>query len=239
MNRPLPYENQIIGVFLYALGYAEAARVAREGAAPTSDRPLTLNLFQQTPLDSAFSDLVVGRDQCLVIEFKRSAAEFAAERGKDRATLRNALVASPAFKTQSAHGHHVVYARPSEHGVELRCCTYLDVLGLLDPPKLDRGSAEAMVRVLVDPKPGTKIGLAPPDMVTYLDRLRRLRAEQVGTGGRAGTEAWLGLARGADGLKAVVASSLDALLGLDLDRGPTQTQELPEPERNRGMDLGR
>lgn len=57
-------------------------------------------------------------------------------------------------------------------------------------------------------------------MLAYLHRLRALRSEQIGAGGRGADETWLGVARGADGLTAVTATSLDALLGFEREPTP-------------------
>lgn len=64
-------------------------------------------------------------------------------------------------------------------------------------------------------------------MLAYLHRLRALRSEQIGAGGHRADETWLGVARGADGLTAVTATSLDALLGFERE---------PTPDRDQGMD---
>ncbi|SJZ61787.1 hypothetical protein [Novilysobacter spongiicola] len=225
MTTAIPYENQLIGAFLYALGYADARYAAQHAsgalaAAPMS--PMAVNLFQQTPLDCAFSDLVIGREQCLVLEFKRSPAELGSETRKHRAACCKAFAQDKALRALSRHGHFVVYGQHAEAGVDLRLCLYLDVLGLTEPVKLDRGSARFLVDHLARPTPPAKprLGLKPAAMVTYLDHLRRLRAEQIGSAGRIGTERWLGLARDGAGLKVVAAHSIEALLGLDIDRAP-------------------
>lgn len=46
----IAYENQLLGAFIYALGY-ESGRTGK---------PLPVNLFQQTPLDGTFGDLIAG-----------------------------------------------------------------------------------------------------------------------------------------------------------------------------------
>lgn len=45
----LPYENQLIGAFVFALGHS----VGRRPRGPSS-KPFSVNLFQQTPLDGEF-----------------------------------------------------------------------------------------------------------------------------------------------------------------------------------------
>lgn len=57
----LAYENQMLGGFIFQLGYAS-------GAAGT---PVPVNMFQQTPNDGCFGDLVAGNARCLAIEFKK------------------------------------------------------------------------------------------------------------------------------------------------------------------------
>ena len=228
-----PYENQLIGAFVYALGFEVARRAAARGDDPGA-AAMPVNLFQQTPLDAAFSDLVLGRERCVVIEFKRSLEALATEQGKDRAPLRAALAADQAFRQASMLAHHVVYASLASGDVDLRGCLYLDVLGLTKPPKLDRGPARAMIHHLADPASTLTFGLPGDAMGRYLDRLRRLRAEAVGTGGRRASEAWLGIARGGDGLRIVTAPSLDALLGLDRDAAPVRDADLHDLAPARG-----
>ena len=57
-----PYENQIIGSFIYFLGFA----AGRRGEV----RSAILNLIQQTPLDPTFGDFVGGFDRCVAINLK-------------------------------------------------------------------------------------------------------------------------------------------------------------------------
>lgn len=213
MTPALPYENQLIGAFLYALGSADATYARRDAAATDAPAAMVLNLFQQTPLDATFNDLVAGRERCVVIEFKRSAHALDEERLKRKSTLRTALRSEPTFRTSSLRGHVVVYGHVDGKAVDMRLCTYLDVLGLAEPVKLDRGSGYALAVHLAHPSPTKAIGLEPEPMLDYLERLRELRAEQVGAGGRQARETWLGIARNAKGLVTVTASSLEGLLG--------------------------
>lgn len=69
----MPYENQLLGAFLYALDYHGGQRRAVPAAA---------NLLQQTPLDQVFGDLIVGASRCLALEFKRDKGALAGERRK-------------------------------------------------------------------------------------------------------------------------------------------------------------
>lgn len=239
MKGVLPYENQLIGSFLYALGYADASHRARSCASGSQPAPMMVNLFQQTPLDATFNDLVVGRERCLVIEFKRSAAALAEERAKDRPALRAALAKEAVFYNACLCGHVVLYGRVAADAVDMRLCTYLDVLGLTNPVNLDRTCARKLAVHLANPVPDKPIGLAPAAMLEYLGRLRALRSEQIGAGGRRADETWLGVAHGADGLVAVTATSLDALLGLEREPAPSQDRGMDRQiERDRSRDLG-
>ncbi len=66
----IPYENTLIGYFLYLLGY----RASEEGYAISKMSP---NLLQQTPLDKTLGDLMLNTDsRYILIEFKRSHKEI-------------------------------------------------------------------------------------------------------------------------------------------------------------------
>lgn len=82
---------------------------------------MLVNLFRQAPLDATFNDLVVGRERCLVIEFKRSAASLAEERAKNRTALRAALIHDTAFYNACLCGHVVLYGRVAVGGWTSAC----------------------------------------------------------------------------------------------------------------------
>lgn len=231
----LPYENQLIGAFLYAVGYASGQRANAGSAAP-----LPINLLQQTPLDRTFSDLVLGRERAFVLEFKRSQQEVAGEREKWDPDRLAQFRANQRIQALSAKGHLVVYGKPQPEGIALRLCCYLDALGLASPVKLNRGSAQKLVETLYPTSPSEPFdfGLAPRDLLSYLDALRELRRKRTSIGGRATTEsAWLAVSQSKDGFHYHVADSLERFLELDRSAEPTLTHE---PERESpGMDLGR
>ncbi|HDX0901925.1 TPA: hypothetical protein RNS95_004326 [Stenotrophomonas maltophilia] len=67
------YENQLIGAFIFAMGYLAGERGYGN---------MVLNLYQQAPLDSIYGDLFVGDAQCVAIEFKRRLSDRDDERKK-------------------------------------------------------------------------------------------------------------------------------------------------------------
>lgn len=79
----LPYENQLIGVFLYGLGAAAALHQGE--SLPMTD---AVSLLQQTPLDQSLADVLLGRaSRAYLIEFKRRAAG-----AKDEIEKRDAIL---------------------------------------------------------------------------------------------------------------------------------------------------
>lgn len=72
----IPYENTLIGYFLYYLGHT----VAKHGLPLSYVSP---NLLQQTPLDHAIGDMMMKVDsKYLIIEFKRENKYINSERKK-------------------------------------------------------------------------------------------------------------------------------------------------------------
>lgn len=77
------YENQLIGAFIFAMGYVAGQRGYKN---------MVLNLHQQTPLDSIYGDLFAGDAKCVAIEFKR------------KFTNRSHLSAGQADSRRKSHG---------------------------------------------------------------------------------------------------------------------------------------
>ena len=227
-----PYENQLIGAFVFALGQQHGRRFPAADASAFS-----LNLFQQTPLDRAYSDLIVGRDRCLVLEFKRTRAEVASERAKWSDAGLEAFRSDRVLLATAPLAHLVLYGCTDRDTVCLKACTYLDVLGLAPDVKLERFAPERLIKHLLDVEDGTArpIGLAPDALMRYLDFLWRARHAQGESTGGPAQGAWLGVAHGAGGLRIVAARSLGHLLG----RGRGLTQELERRRTERKLDRDR
>ena len=229
----IPYENQLIGAFLYAAGYAG-------GLSARSDNPsapMPVNLLQQTLLDRSFSDLVVGHQRCFVLEFKRSLKELAEEKAKWNSGQLAQFGGDKILKSQSKRGHLVIYGRPGPGTIELRVCFYLDILGLTTEPHLDRMSAQRLIEKLHGLASAEKVdyGLPPAQLLAYLEVMRTLRRKQGSAGGRSPKEsAWIGVAVDEDGFSYRSADSLDELFGLDL--ALEQEQEPDHEPSSPGME---
>jgi hypothetical protein len=204
-----PYENQLLGAFLYALGYQGGRR---------RTAPVAANLLQQTPLDQVFGDLVVGATRCLALEFKRNERALADERRKWPEGSLRAAWADSNVRHVSASAHLVVYAEPTASGVELRGSPYM--FCMLPPlPRPVHLSMSSMIEAIhgEPDAPGLALGMPPDALLQYLHRL--LEYKRRSSGGRAGAEAaWLAVVQKGDSFQLVTASSLDHLLEPTRDR---------------------
>ncbi|WP_282295746.1 hypothetical protein [Stenotrophomonas sp. PS02289] len=220
-----PYENQILGAFIFALGI----ECGRTGTF------MPANLFQQTPLDGTFGDLVVGADWCVALEFKREEGTVDSEKGKWSSEALLAFQTDTLLVAASHKAHFLCFSRPSEDGIDLFAMSYASALGLR-ASKTELG-CERLIKGLVQlvgdttPEANKRIGLPPDALEAYLRKLASYRKK--GGGGREAT--WLAVAKSGDGLKIRTSSSLEQLLehrqalvrshdqqrGRSLWRGPT------------------
>lgn len=232
----LPYENQLIGAFVFALGRS----VGRKSNDPSS-KPFSVNLFQQTPLDGEFSDLILGDERCLVIEFKREPGTLGTESEKWGAAAIARFVSDESARKASIRAHLVVYGQTTESSVDLRFCFYADVLNATQQPNLNRGSASDVINRLVNPAPKVeeRPGLPPGDLMRYLDALHALRKGGDARKGSGGS-AWLGVTEGKAGFRIVAAASLEQLLGHEIEPGQQYDRTLErDRENDRGHGFGR
>lgn len=200
-KRRSPYENQVIGAFIYALGFVGGQRAAG---------PMPVNLFQQTPLDKTFGDLVVGSTHCLVIEFKREALDLASERKKWTDTALRTLAKTEKLLHASWFAHRVVYARPAGAEIELRYCHYLDVLKIKNF-NTDRGSAQILIDEVCGAARGKPLGAEANDVEVYLRWMAALKTGDADER-KASSSAWLAVAQSEHGLQYLAAGSLAELL---------------------------
>jgi hypothetical protein len=173
---------------------------------------------------------VIGRDRCFILEFKRSLDKVATEKSKWGAKELAYFQANKPLQLESMCGHLVVYGQPSQEGVGLRVCFYLDALGLTREPTLDRGSAQRLIDKLhgVVQTDKLEFGLPPRQLLAYLKALRILRHGKESSGGRSSKEsAWVGVAKNGDAFVYRTANSLGELLGIE---------PAPEPEPERNLD---
>jgi hypothetical protein len=227
-----PYENQLIGAFLFQLGRMTP-----------KDQTTAINLFQQTPLDRAFGDLVVGTHRCFVLEFKRNSKQVAMEARKW--TERGLQELLDGHLDHSRKGHFIIYGLLTGDTVDMHMCGYLNALN--PAKKLEGVPADTIIRQLAlgvfsqehqttEPASAARPdGLAPNEMVAYLKWLRTARRKDEKAESTGGREAWLGVATSDKGMLYVAADSLNSLL--QIDRSLEREREL-QIERSRSRDLG-
>ncbi|WP_414491516.1 hypothetical protein [Stenotrophomonas maltophilia] len=195
-----PYENQLLGGFIYALGI-ECGRTGK--FMPT-------NLFQQTPLDSTFSDLVVGAQWCYAFEFKREEDSIQTELDKWPRDGLSAFASNRKLLQASYQAHVLCFGRPINDGLDLICTPYPCALGL--SKRRHEAPYEAYIKRLVAgigaPADAPGYGLPPASLEAYLRILASYRKEGAG----AKASAWLAVAQNGNGLAIRTASSLQELV---------------------------
>ncbi|MBB4758413.1 hypothetical protein XarjCFBP7653_05925 [Xanthomonas arboricola] len=211
-----PYENQILGAFVFALG----VECGKTGTF------MPANLFQQTPLDGTFGDLVVGAEWCLALEFKREKGTVDSEKAKWSKKALQAFETDTLLMAASRKAHLLCFSRPKADGIDLFAVSYASALGLgtskveLECDRL----IKSLVHLVGDTIPATKkkIGLPPDELEAYLRKLASHRKQ--GGGGREAT--WLAVAKSSGGFKIRTSSSLEQLVESQhtLARSPTQQQ---------------
>lgn len=199
----IPYENQLLGAFIYALGY-EAGR---------NQQSVPVNLFQQTPLDSCLGDLIVGGARCLAIEFKRRRSDLRSERNKWRADFGKWINERPELINTSCKSHFVCFGDHGDSEVKLSLARYLQAYN--DMENVVALPAGEAVKHLAKPSlPGKQPawGVDGPALLSYLEAIRVFRKTE---GGRSGvySATWLTVCASNSGYQILAAPSLEALLG--------------------------
>ncbi len=210
-----PYENQILGAFVFALG-VECGKAGRY---------MPANLFQQTPLDGTFGDLVVGAEWCLALEFKREEGTIDSEKEKWSKEALQAFESDTLLKVASRRAHLLCFSRPKSDGIGLFAVAYASALGLgkskgeIECHQLIQG----LLHLVGDQSPEgkKKIGLPPDELEAYLRKLASHRKQ--GGGGKGAT--WLAVAQSGDSLKIRTASSLEQLLEPLQERARSHAQQ--------------
>nr|WP_161578745.1 hypothetical protein [Stenotrophomonas rhizophila] len=205
-----------MGAFIFALG----VECGKTGTF------MPANLFQQTPLDGTFGDLVVGADWCMALEFKRQEGTIDSEKEKWSEEALWAFETDRLLMIASRKAHLLCFSRPTNDGVGLFSVNYASALGL-GTTKVEFECdhlIQGLVRLAGDTSPETskKIGLPPGELEAYLRKLASYRKQ--GGGGREAT--WLAVAKCGDGFKFRTSSSLEQLLEprQALARSPDQQQ---------------
>ncbi len=210
---PVPYENQIIGAFIFAMGHVSGR--LRPGSLTAA------NLLQQTPMDPTFGDFVAGYELCVAIEFKRTQDELPSEVEKwDEKGLATYL-SRPDLLQIAEQGHLVAFFEPEDRTIFT--CSYPTAL-------VPRGSFIAIdaMQVIEELCAGATRGVSPLLLEPYLLEVARLRkgtppAEDESedsrsgvAGGRLKSKPWLAIAHDANGdFSLRTATSLAELLSLD------------------------
>lgn len=226
-----PYENQLIGAFLYALGY----HGGQHNAAATS-----VNLFQQTPLDQSFGDLIVGASHCLALEFKRDERLLETERDKWSEDGFATAIKAPEMARIAIRAHFVVYPKPAASKLELICNRYAKYM-LPAVSQFRAIPAMALIRAIHAGEQDAQgsVGVSPAELERYLQYLSTFRRPT--SGGREGsTGSWLAVAQKRDGFQLMTASSLTQLLEPRREYVPEPERRPPFRERNhdRGHEFG-
>lgn len=200
-NVGVPYENQLLGAFVYALGYESGQR----------STAIPVNLFQQTPLDGTFGDLVAGSELCLALEFKREKGTIESEKAKWPERSIDLFLNDQDMIAASRKAHLLCYGRPDLGGVEISGMLYAHALGLAGDPKEYAGATiiHTLVSLAISPDASKDIGLSPDSLERYLRKLASYRKK--GAGGKRST--WLAAVYVDGSLKIRTAASLSMLLG--------------------------
>jgi hypothetical protein len=234
------YENQLIGAFIFAMGYVAGQRGYKN---------MVLNLHQQTPLDSIYGDLFAGDAKCVAIEFKRRFTNWREEQDKwDHAAAAD-FVEGYLPRNLSMRGHLFAYGESkSGHHQGLWVSMFEEavfgcgaeaqrdsVAGIPKAARHDRQVQEQPFQTLINdllPEPGepgnVHFGVSPEELRTYLRKLSQFRQseENAGTSDR-----WLAVAVSSDGVQMLRADSLDLLMDLldDPHAPASQPSAAPSP----------
>jgi hypothetical protein len=156
------YENVYIGAFILAMGH----RMRRE--MPDAFPLASVNLYQQTPADALFGDLLVDLSGlCVLIEFKRDWRNTPSEVEKYLDGDFGEQVASHNLTEIANSCHYLGFsvAREGRH-VDLEFCTYLS---LWDPARGDDApSSTAQLDSFLGDLLSGNVGVAADQLQEYL-----------------------------------------------------------------------
>lgn len=209
----IPYENQLIGAFIFCLGH----KAAELGVDKT-----ILNLFQQTPQDPTLGDLIVGATRVVAIEFKRNRDIGSEQQKWDLGAAVEFFRSDAMERCKNAHlfayssSQAVDDARPialellvERYQSAIFGISYQDVLpetSLLDDLLLKDGSSCAYY------------GAQAHELESYLMALSAFRRTEGGGGEGGG---WLVIGVDGDSLKVVHAKTLEELMRYAPPQGST------------------
>ncbi|HFK2947771.1 TPA: hypothetical protein ACGY8F_002736 [Stenotrophomonas maltophilia] len=198
----LAYENQMLGGFVFQLGYAS-------GAAGT---PVPVNMFQQTPNDGCFGDLVAGNARCLAIEFKREAKSIQTEAEKWTSEALASLINETNLVSLSLKCHLLCYGNADGQTMSFSSMLYATAIGASEEV-VEMSGDEIIACILGKAVNGellknSTMGLPPRQLERYLRSLAHIRDSSKG-GGKA---TWLALAIDEKGFHFRIAATLSALI---------------------------
>lgn len=225
------YENVYIGAFILTLGH----RMGRD--LPDAYPLASVNLYQQTPADALWGDLLADLSglSCL-LEFKRDATQIDSERKKKKALdLREAIIDN-GVRELSVRCHFVGHAsQVQEHRFTLCFQPYLAIWDT-ETEAIQLGPTVEMNKFLQRLLAG-QIGLEASQFSEYIDILS-------GPGGGGGTPCLLVNFHEKEGIRLFVVPEVRLLrdtrrkLREDADRTVTDTPELRQPpEKERRLRL--
>ena len=224
------YENQLLGAFIFAFGFAAGSRGYRNAL---------VNLFQQTPRDQLYGDAVVGTNPrigktlAVAIEFKRSMAGVSQEKRKWKLTLAKSCVEGQKDSLLSRKGHLFAYGDDeAENGEQIWITAFEDAIFGVQEVKELRYPHVINDLLPEDPEnAAVSFGVDPVQLRDYLIELSKHRKKMRAESDVA--SAWLAVAVGSQGFQILVATSLGELVGL------MDPASLPKPYTTMGSSEAR
>lgn len=161
----LPYENLLIGDFVYGLGFVEARTSSPDQRVPRGK----VRLLQQTPADTFFGDVLPDLDgRSYFLEFKRAEGDVGEDPLKpNRVGLWDALqAAAGGLRGLSERGHFAVWPRQREGDAMWLHFQAYPTIRVSHPVQRGRGLwlDEWLAAALVTP---SRIGLSPSERDEY------------------------------------------------------------------------
>jgi hypothetical protein len=241
-----PYENVLLGAFIFRLGY----KMGESGK--LKNTTFAANLFQQTPLDAAFSDFMgTSKARGFLLEFKKSWDDRVSELAKNKFKL---LQEPPTLVAQAEKCHLFGYGKDlkdsqTSGNIDIVFGTYPEVVSAKNEEALKvRWPMSDFLAEIID----EKIGANPTEFRDYitelLERLKRRHKESTASK-RLFANAELGALASAAGVVAILntgnalyalplVSIIDLGVNLQIIQAEELRQEIEPPyEHSHGIDI--
>jgi hypothetical protein len=146
-----PYENVLLGAFIFRLGY----KMGESGK--LENTPFAANLFQQTPLDTVFSDFMCASGaKGFLLEFKKNWEGRVSERRKDKYKL---LQEQPTLGAQAEKCHLLGYGKDIESSqgqgdIDILFGNYCEIVSAESEEKVKIRSMSNFLQEIIDEKIG-------------------------------------------------------------------------------------